>query len=274
MRARVTATMQRAVELSVAAAVQAHAVAAPGGAGDRRGARLHREVPVAGEALGAGGVADQRRGGERRDPRLGQQLGPQRGDRGAQLALQRALGAGELADAPQLVARDPHARAVLHALKAPRDARQPARAVQRASRQRGLEVRVELDQVPAQPVLMARALGDEVAAMIGQQPDLERARVQMGRRERLNALPERRARDRRRVDRIGLSRRALAAARLAHQPGRHAHHALAMADQRALQPARHVPAVLDRPHPLRVQLVRPPPPGEHPAGVRAHRARR
>jgi hypothetical protein len=57
--------VQGAVELAVAAAVQAVAAAGPGGGGDRCRAGLAGEAGVGGEALGAGGAADQRGGDQR-----------------------------------------------------------------------------------------------------------------------------------------------------------------------------------------------------------------
>ena len=45
---------------------------------------------------------------------------------------------------------------------------------------------------------------------------------------------------------------------------RDAHDPLAGGQQRLLEPARHVPAVLDRPHPLLIQAARPPQRGEMP----------
>jgi hypothetical protein len=99
--------VQGAVELTVAAAVEPHAVEASGGDRDRGDARLAGVVAVGRETLSARSAADQRRGDDRADAGFGQQLGVQRPDGGGQLALERALGACELADAAQLVARDP-----------------------------------------------------------------------------------------------------------------------------------------------------------------------
>jgi hypothetical protein len=122
---------------------------------------------------------------------------------------------------------------------------------------------------------MARAFGHQVLAVIVQQPDLERLLVQERDRQRLDPFADRVARDRDRVDLIRLARPPLAPARLAHQPRRHPHHALALTNQTALQAPRHMPAVLERPHPLPAPKgVRLPPPGKHALGVRAHRARR
>jgi hypothetical protein len=110
--------------------------------------------------------------------------------------------------------------------------------------------------------------------VVGQQSHLERALVQERRRQRLDALPDRRAGGRDGIDRVRLARRALVAARAAGQLRRDAHDPFAVSDQRALQTRGDLPAVLDRPHPLRVEHVRPPPRPEHPAHVGAHRTHR
>ena len=102
--------VQRAVEASVAAAVQAVALVFARGRGDRCDAGHPREVRVGGEPLGAGGLPDQDRGGDRAAAELGEQLRPVGGDEGVQLALELAGLAGELADLSHLLFRDPHPR--------------------------------------------------------------------------------------------------------------------------------------------------------------------
>src|SRR3954452_21179020 len=52
-------SVERAVELAVAAWIEAVAIGASRGRGDRRGAREPRELGVAGEARDAGDLADQ-----------------------------------------------------------------------------------------------------------------------------------------------------------------------------------------------------------------------
>jgi hypothetical protein len=49
---------------------------------------------------------------------------------------------------------------------------------------------------------------------------------------------------------------------------RDAHDPLAGGQQRLLEPARDVPAILDRPHPLLIQAARPPDRGEMPRIIR------
>jgi hypothetical protein len=67
--------VQRAVELAVAAAIEAVAIASPGGHRDRCDARGAREVRISGESLRTGGLADEDRGAQRAAPSLGEQLG-------------------------------------------------------------------------------------------------------------------------------------------------------------------------------------------------------
>ena len=62
------------VELAVTAAVQSVAAGVAGAGGDRCSSGVPSERGLAGEALRAGGVADQDRGGDRSASMLGQQL--------------------------------------------------------------------------------------------------------------------------------------------------------------------------------------------------------
>ena len=59
-----------------------------------------------------------------------------------------------------------------------RDAIKARAPIQRPRRQRRLEVCVEFNQVPTQPILRRRALCDQIVAMIGQQSDLQRRPIQ------------------------------------------------------------------------------------------------
>ena len=62
--------------------------------------------------------------------------------------------------------------------RTPSEAIQPDPTIQTPGGQRGFQVAVELDEMPAQPVLMPGALGDEIGAVIDQQPNLHRRLVQ------------------------------------------------------------------------------------------------
>jgi hypothetical protein len=122
--------------------------------------------------------------------------------------------------------------------------------------------------MPPKPVHGPCSLGDEIGAMIEQQADLDRPLVQIRDREPLDPVTYDRAGDRERVDLIGLARLALPVARGAHPMRRDAHDPLAGGQQRLLEPARDVPAILDRPHPLLIQAARPPDRGEMPRIIR------
>ena len=82
--------VQRAVELAVAAAVQAVAVGVAGGGGYRRGPAGARELGVGGEAVGAGDLTDQLRCGQRTAASLGEQLRRVAFDQRGELCLQLA----------------------------------------------------------------------------------------------------------------------------------------------------------------------------------------
>ena len=93
--------------------------------------------------------------------------------------------------------------------------------------------------------------------MIDEQPHVELGPGQPRDRQRLEALAQRGAGDRDRIDDIGLAALARRLARAGHQLRRHPHDALAAREQEPLQRAGHVPAVLDRPHPLATNAARP-----------------
>jgi len=81
----------------------------------------------------------------------------------------------------------------------------------------------EVVQVPAQPALDGGALAHEILAVIEQQLDLERPLVELGRGQCPETLPQRRAGDRRRVDRVGLARLAGGSTLTCHQLGSDPH---------------------------------------------------
>jgi hypothetical protein len=93
--------------------------------------------------------------------------------------------------------------------------------------------------------------------MVNEQPQIEFRTRQLRRWQGIQALAQRRPRDRDRVDAVGLPAPASAAPRVGHQFRRHAQDPLAAFDQKPLQGARDVPAVLQRPHPLAAELACP-----------------
>ena len=163
--------------------------------------------------------------------------------------------ARELADALELVASDSDARGLLGALQSPGEALLPARAGEGA--QRDLELGPEVVQLPAQIVDQRGALLDEPFAVIDEQPDIELGPSELRDRQRLNALADRRAGDRDRVDAIRLARLAGAVSRAGHQLRRDTHDAFAAREQEPLQRPRDMPAILKRPHPLTADAARP-----------------
>jgi hypothetical protein len=111
--------------------------------------------------------------------------------------------------------------------------------------------------MPLQRAVERHALADEALAMIDQQPQIQLGAIQPGGRQLLNVLAQRGARDRERVDAVGLAALAPGATDVGHQLGRDAQHPLAAADQEALEGSRDVATVLQRPHALLAQTARP-----------------
>jgi hypothetical protein len=72
--------VQRAVELAVAATIEAVAIGVPGGCGDRCGPGDPRELGVGGESPDAGDFTDQLGGGQHAAAAFGQQPGRELGD--------------------------------------------------------------------------------------------------------------------------------------------------------------------------------------------------
>jgi hypothetical protein len=105
-------------------------------------------------------------------------------------------------------------------------------------------------EVPAQVVDQRGSLAHEPVAMVDELADLQRLLIELRDGELLEALSERGAGDRQRVGGIGFPRLAGAVARPGRQFGRDSEDPLAAAEQEPLQAPGHVPAVLDRPHPL------------------------
>ena len=138
------------------------------------------------------------------------------------------------------------------------DALADLRVVKAGRREIGFKVRCELPEVPTQPVREAAAFGHDLVAVVVEDADLERLLVQVRDRERVDPFSERGARDRGRVDRIGLPRLAYCPPGGLGQPRRDADDSVTAGEKPALQPAGHVPAVLDRPHALGVELCGEP----------------
>lgn len=100
-------------------------------------------------------------------------------------------------------------RAGLKVAQLPVDAVQHARPVERLALGRTLELGAQIEEMPPQPVHGPRPLGDEIVAMIEQQPNLHRLLVQIRDRELLDTVLDDRAGDRQRVDLVRLAQLAL-----------------------------------------------------------------
>ena len=93
--------------------------------------------------------------------------------------------------------------------------------------------------------------------MVDEQPQIEFGALKLRRRQGIQAFAQRRPRDRDRVDAVGLPAPARPAASVGHQFRRHAQDSLAACDQKPLEGARDMPAVLQRPHALLAKIARP-----------------
>ncbi len=98
--------------------------------------------------------------------------------------------------------------------------------------------------MPLQRAVERDALADQAFAVIDQQSQIELGPVEPGRRECVDAFSERGARDRHRVDAVGLASLPRAAALAGHQRRRDANDSLAAPDEEALKRAGDMPAVL------------------------------
>ncbi len=103
------------VDLAVAAAVEAVALGLARAGWDRCDAAGAGELGVGCEAVGAGDLADQLGGRQRPEAGLVEQLRGGLGDELGDLGLEILGGACEVADLPQLLARDANARGLLNA---------------------------------------------------------------------------------------------------------------------------------------------------------------
>ena len=229
--------VDRAVQLAVAAAVQPVALGVAGAGGDGGDPGVAGEARVGREALCAGGVADDDRGGDRPAAVLGQQRGAMRFDQRRDLGAQGALLEGDLSDPLQDQFRDANPGAVWQTTEPAGDAFTDLRVVQAGRGEPGLQVGRELHEVPTQPVRQTTAFGDDLVAVVVEGPDFERLLVQVRDRERVDPFSECGAGDRGRVDRIGLPRLAHCPPGCLGQPRRDPDYSIAASPDRAVRPA-------------------------------------
>jgi hypothetical protein len=153
--------------LAVAAAGEPVAVDGAGGCRDRCGAGVGGVAVAGGEAGDVGGLGQQLGGGEVRAAGQVQQLRAQRLDPGVQVALQGADPLGDGLDVGGLLGGEQGLHGGGLPVQERADPGEVGRSVQGAGGD--VEVRVEVVQVPAQPVDQAGALGDEVVTVVDQQ---------------------------------------------------------------------------------------------------------
>ena len=145
---------------------------------------------------------------------------------------------------------------MLAAGELPSEPVEPDGAIERAKRH--LYGRVELVQVPAQPLLAAPPFRDQIVAVIDEQLQLTQAGFLRPRPVEAR-FAQGGAGDGERVEPVRLATRPAAATLRSGQPRRHTHQALAGDEQQLLEPACHMPTVLDRPEqPPVSERARPP----------------
>jgi hypothetical protein len=161
---------------------------------------------------------------------------------------------GERASAADELPGDPHLGCLLAAGELACEPVEPDHPVERAERH--MQCRVELVQVPAQPLLRAAPFIDEIVAVVDQQLQLAQSLL-TGARSVQPRLLECGAGDRQRVDRVRLPARPAVSALRRRQARRHPHQPLPGREQRLLESAGDVPTVLERPQPLLAERLSP-----------------
>jgi hypothetical protein len=139
---------------------------------------------------------------------------------------------------------DPHLDFLLTACQPAADALELTRTVESA--QRNDQGRIELVQVPAQPLLGSPPLVDAIVTMMNQQLELTVHQL-LGLRPWQIRLAQRRPGDRERVDRVRFAARPTGRAFRHRQLRRDPRQLLAQAEQLPVQPGRQKRAVLQRP---------------------------
>jgi hypothetical protein len=169
--------VQGAVELAVAGSVESVALLAAGGDVERGDAGVHGELGVGAEALDAGDLADQLRGGQRAAAWEREQLRRLAPHERLDLALEPVCLACQLAAVTDEFAGDAHLHRLLAAGQAPTEPLEHLQGAERAPRR--LELGVDLVQVPAQPVLDPGPLADQVLAVVDEQPQLPASALEL-----------------------------------------------------------------------------------------------
>jgi hypothetical protein len=240
--------------LAVAAAVEAVSLVLAGARFERCDTGVAGELRVGVEAVDRADLAQQLGGAEWAAAGQREQCGGGVVDARLQFTIEREDRARQAAAAADELARDPDLHGLLAPTQATIDAVKPQRAVERAGRDD--ELRIEVVQLPAQPLLGPPALVDQVVAMVDEQLQLAQRRFTRPWTIQLR-FPQGGSGDGKRVDRVGLAARTPGTPLGRHQLGRHPHQRLSGGKQPPLQPARQLPAILDRPQPFRSERARP-----------------
>ncbi len=159
--------VQGAVELAVAAAVEPVALVLAAACFEWCDAGVAGELGVGVEAFDRADLAEQLRGAERAAAGQGKQRRRGLLDPGLELAVEGEDRAGQRAAAADELACDPHLHRLLAATQPAGDPVEPNRAVEAARRDRQLGIEVE--QLPAQPLLRPPPLIDEVVTVVDKQ---------------------------------------------------------------------------------------------------------
>jgi hypothetical protein len=162
--------VQGAVELAIATAVESMATVLAGAGLERRDAGMAGQLSVAPEALDRTDLAEQLGGAQRAAAGKLEQLRSDALRACLQLAFELGDRTAEASAASDQLAGDRDLDRLLAAGEPTAEAVKPKRAVERA--QRYPKRRIELVQVPAQPLLSAAPLRNEVVAVIDEQLQL------------------------------------------------------------------------------------------------------
>jgi len=148
-----------------------------------------REASVGREPLGAGGVADDDRGGDRAAASFGEQLRAVSFDQRLELGEQRLLFSADLADPLEDRLRDAKLRTAGQLPELAGESCSDSWAFQPSRPDLRLELRGDLHQMPPQPVDLPNAFVDELVAVVGQDPDLVCLFVEERDRQRVDPFP-------------------------------------------------------------------------------------
>jgi hypothetical protein len=116
----------------------------------------------------------------------------------------------------------------------------------------GIELGFQLVE-PPQPILRSGAFPYQGFSIVDQQFHVAGRAIEV--RPGQLGLPQRSPSDRSSVDRIRLARLSGALAGTRHHLGRYPDHRLTRSEQLGFETARHVAAILDRPHPVLIELA-------------------